>query len=325
MPRILPILPSADRGAHRPFGAPTKVGLLFSAIALLAGLMGASPAGAQAGPAIDRLDVALWPEYDQDAVLVIYRLQLSPETSLPARLAIPIPAAVGEPYAVATRTEDEQLLVADFTRTVDGDWAELTIEVDALGVQVEFYDELAFRGDQREYTFTWPGGPALGALSYEVQQPFGVNDLAVTPPGAASVRVDGLTYFEADLGPQGVTSSVEISLSYSKSTPGLTIDALQPTGPLEPLGTGGTAGPSWMEWLPWVAGGAGLVLLMGGALWYWRMNQGPSEKRPRARRRGGGKAGEREIDASPVYCHNCGTQAAVSDRFCRRCGMRLRQ
>jgi hypothetical protein len=305
--------------------APAKTGALLLATALLAGLMRTSPAAAQEGPVVESLDIALWPEYDRDAVLVIYRLELSPETSLPTQVTVPVPAAVGEPYAVAMRTEDGQLFVADFTREVDGDWAELTIEVDALGVQVEFYDELVFRGDQREYTLTWPGGPALGALSYEAQQPFGVSNLAVTPPGVASVRADGLTYIEADLGQQEAASSVEISLSYSKSTPGLTIDALQPTGPLEPSGAGSPAGPSWMQWLPWVAGGAGLVLLVGGALWYWRMNQAPPGRRPRPRRRPAPRAAEGEIDASPVYCHNCGTQAAVSDRFCRRCGMRLRQ
>jgi hypothetical protein len=325
MLRILPAFPPAQRAARRPIVAPAKTSLLLSVIALIAVLMRADPAGAQAGPVVDSLDVALWPEYDRDAVLVIYRLELSPETSLPTRVTIPIPAAVGEPYAVATRAEDGQLFVADFTREADGDWAELTVEVDALGVQVEFYDEIAFRGDQREYTLTWPGGLALGAMSYEAQQPFGVNDLAVRPPGVASVRADGLTYLEADLGPQEAASSVEISLSYSKSIPGLTIDALQPTGPLEPSGAGSPAGPSWMQWLPWVAGGAGVVLLVGGALWYWRMNQAPTERRTRSRRRAAGREAEGEIDASPVYCHNCGAQAAVSDRFCRRCGMRLRQ
>jgi hypothetical protein len=296
------------------------------ALAAVALLAAAHPALAQDGATIDRLEIVLWPEYDRDAVLVIYRADLSPDTALPAQVRLPIPAAAGDPFAVATRTEDGQLFVADFTRRVEGEWAQLTIQVDSPGVQVEYYSELAFRGEQRQFTFTWPGGITVGSLAYEVQQPFGVSDLAVSPSGTARVRDDGLTYVEADLGPQEPSSSVEISFSYSKSTPGLTIDALQPTGPLEPAGSAAVAGPAWREWLPWVAGGAGAVLLGGGALWYWRANQAPAERRPRQRRRpGGSRQPPGEIDASPVFCHNCGTQAAVSDHFCRRCGSRLRQ
>jgi hypothetical protein len=50
--------------------------------------------------------------------LVIYRVKLSPETPLPATVSLPILIRVGEPHAVAARSEAGELLQADYTRLV---------------------------------------------------------------------------------------------------------------------------------------------------------------------------------------------------------------
>src|SRR3972149_9683474 len=101
-------------------------------------------------------------------------------------------------------------------------------------------------------------------MTYEVQTPFGADALAVTPPGAAKGREDGLTYIEGDLGPQEASSSVQISITYSKSSPGLTVDALQPTGPLEPAGSEGAVTSGLTSWVAGAAGALGGVLVAGG-------------------------------------------------------------
>ncbi len=305
-----------------------RAGAIGILLALLLALVPAASSGlAQAGPSIERLDVSLWPEYDQPSVLVIYRVTLSAESALPARISLPIPAASGEPNAVATGAAWDALFDADYTRDEDGGWATVTVDVDQPLVQVEFYEDITLSDARRDYTFTWPGGFDLGSLSYHVQTPFGASDLAVTPPGTTRAGDDGLIYIDGSLGPQPASTSVEITISYSKATPGLTIDVLQPTGPLAPSGSEGGLSAELTRWLPWAAGALGLVLVVGGALVYWRMNKAPAERRARPRRRPerGLKQGAGEIDASAVFCHVCGTQAAVSDRFCRRCGTRLRQ
>ncbi|HMK09841.1 MAG TPA: zinc-ribbon domain-containing protein, partial [Anaerolineales bacterium] len=50
------------------------------------------------------------------------------------------------------------------------------------------------------------------------------------------------------------------------------------------------------------------------------------DRPPRLRHRSAPQAETKDdrVDASPVYCHNCGTQATASDRFCRQCGTPLR-
>ena len=62
-----------------------------------------SPVSAQqsASPVFENVQVDVWPEYDQPAVLVIYHITISTQVTLPANLSIRIPAAAGKPFAVA--------------------------------------------------------------------------------------------------------------------------------------------------------------------------------------------------------------------------------
>ena len=79
-----------------------------------------------------------------------------------------------------------------------------------------------------------------------------------------------------------------------------------------------------MTALPWLLGGMGAVLVAAGVIWYLRLSRpapAPVERRPARRRRRAGA----ETEASPIYCHNCGTRAGPSDVFCRQCGTKLRR
>ena len=282
--------------------------------------------------AIQSLQVDLWPEYDRPEVLLIYRIQLAEGTPLPATISVPIPAAVGEPFAVGMGPgAGGRPLLAGYTRQVEGDWATITLETESLVAQVEFYADLTLDGESRQYTLIWPGGVSLGSFSYVVQQPVGASDMTVSPQGASNVGSDGLTYFQADLGPLDAASTASVTLAYRKTVPGLSIEALEPAAPLSPSGpeAGSTGLESWLPWLGWAGVGLVIILLTGGGYWYWRIGKQRVSGKPRPRRprppasrpEGDGV----ESDASPVYCHVCGTQAGVSDRFCRRCGTPLRQ
>ena len=58
---------------------------------------------AQSIPRLDRLEVAIWPEYDQPAALIIIRGFVSADTPLPAVIPLAMPFDVPEPNAVAKR------------------------------------------------------------------------------------------------------------------------------------------------------------------------------------------------------------------------------
>jgi hypothetical protein len=319
--------------AVRPFGR-----LLRHVVPILVlSTLGLRPATVAAqttenAPTIQSLQVDLWPEYDRPQVLVIYRIQLAEGSPLPATISVPIPAGAGEPFAVGMGLGAEgRPLLAAYTRQVEGDWATITLETESLLAQVEFYADLTIDGESRQYTFVWPGGVALGSLSYAVQQPIGSTDLAVTPPGSLGAGNDGMSYVRADLGTLDAASTASVTLAYRRTVPGLSIEALQPAAPLSPSGpeAGSSGLETWLPWLGWVGGGLAVILLAGGGYWYGRIGKERASGGSRPRRpRPPARCPERDVvayDASPVYCHKCGTQAGVSDRLCRRCGTGLRR
>ena len=300
-----------------------KVPILAVGLVMLAALW-AAPGSAQGAPSIARLEVAIWPEYDKPSVLVIYRLQLAGGTALPAAVSVPIPASVGEPLAVAKQAADGTLVNATYTRQVQGDWATITLQTESLNAQVEYYTPLTLEGTRRHFTFTWPGGVALGDLTYSVQQPAGATDMQVTPQPAETGRgADGLLYYQAELGSQDIPSTQTIDVSYSRDTSQLSIASLQPTAVISPATATQGRALDLTRILPWLVGGLGLLLIGLGVFLYFRMGRPAAVPPPRRHAPPDDRAGV--IDASTVYCHKCGMQAAVSDLYCRHCGTRLRQ
>jgi len=275
-----------------------------------------------AGQPLAWLEVAIWPEYDQPAALVIYRAQLPPETALPAQVSLPIPAEAGEPHAVATVGSDRNLYLTEYERILSGQWAWITLTTDSPLFQVELYLPLVGEGRERSFSFLWPGGVDLDEFGYEIQHPPGAQGLRVTPAGAVRVGEDGLSYSWAGLGPKAAGDLVTVAFDYARDDDTLTVDAvIAPPSLQRPESTqGGT--PDLAALMPYLFGGLGVLLIGAGVAVYLRMRAEPAPARRRRPRRRAQRPASDEI--APAYCHVCGTQASASDRFCRRCGAQLR-
>jgi hypothetical protein len=308
-----------------------RAGLWKSVFLVLSWIVSASVPIAGHGQAITEigdLEVAIWPEYDRPQALVIYRVTLPADVELPSTVAVPIPADVGEPHAVANRGPEGGLLVAPYRLQVEGGWATVFAEAEGPNVQIEYYDALQIEGDRRDFTFTWPEGFPADSVGYEIQQPWGAQGLQVDPPPQQSgLGADGLQYDWGSLGAIGVSSSFTIELSYSKPNAALTVEQLQPPAPAlsRPETTSG-ATPDLSQIFPWVMGALGLSLVVTGAYLYFRGRSAPERKKasmPR-RRTAGRQAEAGEGDVGSVFCHVCGNRAGIGDRFCRYCGARLR-
>ena len=167
-----------------------------------------------------QVEIDLWPEYDNAGVLVIFRLTLSPLTALPTDLSLRIPAAAGEPFAVAGRQADGSLFNIPYTREVSGIWASINFTADVSELQIEYYDPaLQIDGQHRQFDFLWPGDYAVGNLSIQIQQPFDASAMLISPSfGAGIVGGDGLTYYNRDVGQLNAGQTIEISLEYDKAS-----------------------------------------------------------------------------------------------------------
>ena len=295
---------------------------------LVVALLGLAPmaAGSQLSGSIEQLEVALWPEYDRQAVLVMYRFRLKTGSLLPTKVALPIPASVGRPHAVAWQNESGGLMVAEFARVVEDEVALILINMQSLEGQLEYYADLTLEGPRRSFLFSWPGGVDLSAFSYKVQRPLGALGFETAPsPDRRTAGQDGFTYEWIDHGPLKATEKPTIELSYEKDASALSAQALEPSQPPSPSKPASTASTD-DNLQPWLLGGFGGVFLGLVVSWYWWSSRKPPEAPHTARGRQAARTEPSENQADKTgsnFCHNCGAKAETRAKFCMSCGTRL--
>ncbi len=284
-------------------------------------------AQAQQSVTLPAVQVDLWPEFDRPTMLVIYHISLPAKIILPVSMSIRIPAAVGTPNAVAAKQSDGALLTLQYTQQAEGDWSRLFFQATTTEVQVEYYDPgLQKTADKRHFEYTWPGDYTVDAFDIEVQQPTGATEMQIKP-GTVDVRQggDNLKYYRMNVGSLSAGQQFHITIDYQKSTDELSASSVpvEPSGPL----TDPTSGiASMTSFLPWFLGAVGLLLIVGGGLWYWqsgRQQAVPHRELHRRNKHAENLAAEGS-EASNIYCHQCGKRAGPGDRFCRACGTELR-
>ena len=307
----------SKRGPRRPWWL-----LLVAVLALAGPRVAGWEASAQDQPRLSRLDVAIWPEFDEPPnwtdvdrppALVIIRAELSSDTlpeEGPARLSLRIPAAAGRPYAVATSTDPGAGLVnQEYETAVEGDSLRITLRTEEPVVHVEFYLPLARDGFRRDITYVWPGDLAADSVTLRVQVPVGAENLQTEPEmGPAETGDLGLLYRETDLGALEAGQALSFRVAYDKQDPRFTIDTIPDTDSLPEPAAGGDDGVP----LPWpVLAAMAAVLLMGIAVVIWyRSYQGRPAPIGRTAAR---------------HCTQCGRALSVEDRFCSRCGTPVRK
>ncbi|MEK6255731.1 MAG: zinc ribbon domain-containing protein [Chloroflexota bacterium] len=271
---------------------------IISFVILVTCLVFANSVVAQELVSFSVIEIDLWSEYDQPAMLVIYRMQLSEETVLPVELSFQIPASVGNPTAVANGSSPSTISDVDFTRTVEGEYAQINFVATGAYIQFEYYDaSLNVEEKARHYEYFWPGDYAADAVVLRVKLPADSQSVNL-PAGfsAGEVGADGYLYYELVGGESKAGDSLYIPISYS---------------------VGGDA----RQVYAWILGGLGVVLIAVGGVRYYKGSR-KSKRGHKARRRQ--TASKPTDQLSTIFCHNCGEQARIGDKFCRNCGAELR-
>jgi hypothetical protein len=256
---------------------------------------------------LEEMKIDLWPEYDRASTLVMYRFRLKAGADLSVPVAVPVPANVGEPHAVAWRDDKGSLLVAKFTQRAEGERTMVLARLGSREGQLEFYSDIEFNGRERSFRFDWPGGVDVGALSFQIQKPAGASEFRVSPaPRRQWEGEDGLTYALVDLGPQAASTRPAVDVRYAKDTTSLSAPLASPPPPSVPQTKTESTGapPAWF-----VAAGGLAAGVLGFALL-----QALRSARSRAPKGDGQK---------PIFCHECGTKGRRTDTFCMNCGTRL--
>lgn len=273
------------------------------------------------------LEVDLWPEYDRPEVLVIYRIQLASDLTLPQDLIFRIPAAVGEPHAVAYQQPGGSLLTANYTRQVEGDWALITLNATTPNIQIEYYDHaLDINGADRHFEFAWMGDYAIDEMIVKVQQPLTATNMRIEPDlGSFQAGSDGLMYYGLEIGSISMGDTISVKLDYQKDNDVLTVENFDVSAPIQGE-TSNQVDASITDWLPWILGGLGVVLVAGSLWWYWQSSRAiePARKETTRGRRTSSETRSQTESGTAIHCHQCGKRAAKNDRFCRSCGTKLR-
>lgn len=287
----------------------------------------AFPAGAQGNVSFESVQIDLWPEYDRPEMLVVYRMILAADVQLPTQLAIRIPAAAGEPNAVAEAAAGGALLnVTDYQSTIDGEWNVLQFNATQRTVQIEYYDpSIQVEDTLHSYLFQWPGGYDIQQVVLLVQQPVGAEEMQILPKLNEVTPGDkGILYYTGELGSFAADETFERSISYKKESESLTIEFLEVDSATVNEDTAGRV--SLVNIIPWGIGLLGIIVIVAGVYWYWATDSQKTtstNKRKFSMRKPSVPEAEQKSQRD-IYCHQCGKRAEGSDKFCRSCGTKLR-
>ncbi len=296
-------------------------------ISLLAGLIFApAMAGkAQGTVEFDSMEIDIWPEYDRPDVLVIYKITLASQTTMPAQVSLRMPKTAIQPPNVAMQDVDGLLYSLNFTTTSEGDWIKVNFTAPSSKLQFEYYDpRLVKNGEARSFEYQWTGDYAVHNMVFTVQQPSHATQMTILPSqGEASVESDKLTYYGNAIGAVQAGANFTYKINYNNSD-GLTAPAgsVQPSNPIPSSAPGFPQIPTTV-----VIAVLGVILIGGGLGWFfWQRQPHPasSSARRHTPARAAQSGGQETRRGHYVYCQQCGKRAAPGDVFCRVCGTRLR-
>jgi hypothetical protein len=269
---------------------------------------------------LNLLSVDIWPEYDQPAVLMIYRINLPANSTFPASLALRIPSGA-QINAVAEVDPTKGLLNMPYDFSVQGQWSILKVTTDFPEVQVEYYLPLVKNGTARHISFDWAGDYAVDKLEVNFLRPFGAENVTTSiAPTDTGPGQDGLTNYHIQTLNLAAAQSFNLTIDYQRKTDDLSISSQ----PVQAVSTPGLDTPGHISMtgiLPWVLAGVGIILILAGVFGFvvWQRGNHGSLKGKKV------KLQRMESEAEFTYCHQCGKRAQAGDVFCRTCGSRLKR
>ena len=288
--------------------------ILMAALVLLI----PSPVRAQGTVALKSFHVQLWSEYDQPSMLVILDFALTDDSQTSSPIGISIPSDAN--LTAVAFDSGGSLMLANYQVKPgeDANWQVIELLItEPTTYHIEYYQPLTRDGDKRSFTYRWTGKYAVSDFGVEIQIP-GDSTGVKSTPAIPFVQNQSFTGGGANMTGLKEGQTYQLQLEYSRTSE---VTSQQPSSsPVEPVVPvdENTDGRSTLNNLPLLLGGLGAALIIGALVYLMRDRFSMETSKPRRRRSSANAAG------SQVYCHECGTRAHESDRFCRTCGSKLR-
>jgi hypothetical protein len=284
-----------------------KVGSRIVWTLVLTVLLAAQPVEAQTEAAhFARAQVDVWPDFDRAAVLVLITGELPAGATLPAVVQLRLPAAAGEPTAVARITAEGSMLNTPYETESSGSAMLVTLETTELAFRVEYYYPYERSGDSVQFGYQWLGGTPVDELSILFREPLQATAVS-TDTGFEDIglQADGQRYHQLQVG--AVAADETLSASFSYVAPAASSSV--PQSPPAELPSQDQASA-----LPIVLAAIGGLLVGVGGGWFLASRPKPPRPSP----------GRKKRPAASSYCSRCGGQVKPGDGFCRQCGAQLR-
>lgn len=298
--------------------------LLLGVLSLLA-LVTPSFAFAQSADRITKLDIQVWPEFDDPRVLVQYDGELAAQKDFPRQIAFYIPSTAVL-TATAYQDESQQLLKTDpATVTDNGNGTKrVAFSVPKPHFHLEYYDDAIKGAPDKSFEFVYTALLPADSVQIQVQQPLKAENFKTVP--AAALISDGMHDFKYHIfnyPGAAADQALKLQVSYTKTDPNPSIqnvvaptpasqDAAQTAPQAAAADTALAANPQQV----YLFAAAGIVLALGLlALWMWY-----TRRQPALAFAGASKPTGRKPEQATGFCSQCGNPLHGGDNFCPKCG-----
>ena len=134
---------------------------------------------------IARLQLSVWPEYDDPRVLLIFRGELAPGTAFPTQVTLPVPKDA-ELIGAGMISELGELLLHPH-RVIPGgasDTLEITLPSPRFFAEF-YYDPFETSGDTRRFSYTFTAPYPITQFDVDIQKPYTASEFLTEPPAMA--------------------------------------------------------------------------------------------------------------------------------------------
>ena len=149
----------------------------------------AAPSATEGEPPADlriaRLQLSIWPEYDDPRVLLIIRGELAPGAAFPTQVMLPVPKDA-ELIGAGMISELGELLLHPH-RVIPGDaldTLEITLPSSRFFAEL-YYDPFETSGDAKRFSYTFTAPYPITQFDVDIQKPYAASEFVTEPPAMA--------------------------------------------------------------------------------------------------------------------------------------------